>query len=146
MSQKSLGPLGPIQLLDIQKIKLKKSVFTVISKISFFQLLIYSSFISSWCVFSLFNLKVAFRKNAVFYLDVCLHFHIHTVGTKRNVCCRFFQPILKRCSTTIIHKIFETNPSFHVKYRTTGKLHFFQEIFIRTEKIFIQGGELSIRQ
>ena len=37
MSQKSLGPLGPTKLANIWKIKLQKSVFTVINKISIFQ-------------------------------------------------------------------------------------------------------------
>ena len=47
---------------------------------------------------------------------------------------------------TIIHKIFETNSSFHVKWRTTGKVFIFQEIFASADTIFISGGGPSTRQ
>ena len=53
---------------------------------------------------------------------------------------------MKRCSsceeTTIIHQIFETNSSFHVKQRENGKnsISVAQEIFTRTDKILISGG------
>ena len=46
MSQKSLGTLGPIWLINMWKIKLQKLVFAVISKISIFQSRISGSFIS----------------------------------------------------------------------------------------------------
>ena len=47
----------------------------------------------------------------------------------------------------IIHKIFERNSSFYVKYRTTGKVQFFfQEIFTSIDKIFISEGGLNTRQ
>ena len=36
MLQKSLGPLGPLQLANMWKIKLQKPVFTVIAKFQFF--------------------------------------------------------------------------------------------------------------
>ena len=131
MSKKSLGPLGPIQLANIWKIKLQKSVFAVITKISIFQLRISSSSILSQCVFSFFSQKLAVQQPSeriLSFLDVFLHVHIHSAGIKRNLCCRIFQPILKRYTiyeeTTIIHKRFETNSSFHVKYSITGKVQF----------------------
>ena len=34
------------------------------------------------------------------------------------------KPVYKKPSTTTIHKIFETNSSFHVKQRSTGKVQF----------------------
>ena len=47
----------------------------------------------------------------------------------------------------IIHKIYETNSSFHVKYRTTRKslTAVFQEFFASIEKIFLLGGRLGTR-
>ena len=45
--------------------------------------------------------------------------------------------------STSIHKIFETNSSFHVKQHTMAKV---QEIATSTNKIFISGGGLSTRQ
>ena len=44
---------------------------------------------------------------------------------------------------TIIHEIYWTNSSFHVKKLTTGKV---QKIFTSTDKIVILGGGLSTRQ
>ena len=50
-------------------------------------------------------------------------------------------------SAAIIHKIFETNSSINVKYRTMGKVHvlLFRKIFTSTEKILAVGGGLSTR-
>ena len=53
-------------------------------------------------------------------------------------CCHVDDRELK---PTIIHKIFETNSSLHVKWHATGKVQefisVFQEIFISSYKIFI---------
>ena len=44
------------------------------------------------------------------------------------------------------HKIFETNSSFHVKKRTTGKASFFfQEFSASINKNFILAGRLDTR-
>ena len=45
------------------------------------------------------------------------------------------------------HKICETNSSFHVKRRTTGKVQFlfFSSFFAIIDKIFILGGRLGTR-
>ena len=49
--------------------------------------------------------------------------------------------------TTTIHKIFETNSSFHGKQRTTGKVQFlfFSSFYAIIDKIFILGGKLGTR-
>ena len=51
-------------------------------------------------------------------------------------------PIQTIIDATIIHRIFETNSSFHVEKRHTGKVHF--AIFLANiEKIFILAGRLG---
>ena len=54
----------------------------------------------------------------------------------------------KQFSVRIIHRKFETNSSFHVKWRTAGKVQFlfFRRFFSSTDKILILGGGLSTRQ
>ena len=49
---------------------------------------------------------------------------------------------------TIIHKIFETNSSFHVKWHTMdeGQFLFFKRFLLALTKFFISGGGLSTRQ
>ena len=52
----------------------------------------------------------------------------------------------KLFAETTIHKIFETNSSFPVKQRTTGKVQqFFSSFFAIIDKIFILGGRRSTR-
>ena len=61
---------------------------------------------------------------------------------KKNVALKF---VLFSITTTI-HKMFEANPSFHVKQRTTGKVQFlFQQFFAGIDKIFILGVRLGTR-
>ena len=118
------------KLPNMRKIKLQKPVFKVISRILIFQSRISEvSFHGSVCfLFLLRKLQSScLQKNTVFFGHL-LCFDIHTAGIKRKVCRRICYSILKRCSTceetTIIHQIFETNSSFHVKQRTEGKLNF----------------------
>ena len=92
MLQKSLGPLGPLQLANMWKIKLQKPVFTVIAKFQFFS----HVFPVVWfhhSVCFLFLMKKlqssCLRKECCRYVfGRLLRFDIHTAGIKRNVCCR----------------------------------------------------------
>ena len=54
----------------------------------------------------------------------------------------------KMLPETIIHEISETNSSFHVKSRTTGKVQFlfFKRLLASNNKTFISGGVLNSRQ
>ena len=56
------------------------------------------------------------------FIQVKIRFNECTISNNiTNAVINAF-PVVKYDVTTIIHKIFETNSSFHVKYRTTGKV------------------------
>ena len=68
--------------------------------------------------------------------------------TQCNSCIFKALPYSESGISTTIHNIFETNFSFHLKQRTTGKssISAFQEIFPSADKIFISGEGFGTRQ